>query len=131
MVAWFAGLFYIFRLFVYHLENWDEPKAYKVFETMERKLLNIIMLPAAILTTFFGLWMLMLNPYLLTLPWMHAKLTFILVLYGYHIYSHYVHTQLKNRNAVLTSKACRVINEVPTLVLIAVCVLVLVKPVFS
>ncbi len=128
MVAWFAGLFYIFRLFVYHVENWDKADAVQVLSTMQRKLLNIIMAPAFVLTWVFGLMMLMMNPALIKMPWMHMKLTLVFLLMAYHAYSYIVYLKFQKRQKVLTSKACRMINEVPTIILILVVILAVVKP---
>lgn len=131
VVSWFAGLFYIFRLFVYHVENWNEPKVCKTFITMEYRLLTYIMLPASILTLTFGVWMLVLNPLLLQQIWIHIKLTFVFFLGCYHLYSYYVFTQFRKGHLLLTSKSCRIINEVPTLILIVVCILAYTKPLFK
>lgn len=128
VVSWFAGLFYIFRLFVYHVENWDKADVCRVLETMERKLLKFIMAPAMVLTIVFGVWMLMLNPILFKQGWMHIKLCMVVFLVIYHFYSYYVHTQLKNKNKILTSKWCRIINEVPTVALIVICLMVFLRP---
>ena len=85
VVSWFAGLFYMVRLFIYHTETKDKSEEearilgdqYKI---MERKLWYIITTPAMVLTVLFGTWMLFLNPYLLSQPWMHIKLTFNVLL---------------------------------------------------
>lgn len=130
IVAWFAGLFYIFRLFVYHVENWEEKKVCEIFSVMERKLLNYIMTPALVVSLCFGLAMLVQNNQLLKTPWMHIKLTLVFLLMVYHAYSYYVFFKFKNRQKILSSKACRIINEVPTLILIAVCILAFLKPIF-
>lgn len=127
VVSWFAGLFYIFRLYVYHIENWQSLEIHALLSTMERKLLNFITTPAMILSLGFGLYMLTINPALLQMPWMHIKLTFVVVLLGYHGYSYFVYSMLKRRQKILTSKACRMINEVPTVVLVVVGILVFLK----
>lgn len=130
VVSWFAGLFYIFRLYVYHVENWNSLDIKKVFLVMERKLLSYIMLPAALGTIALGTLMLIENPILLKKPWMHIKLTLVLVLLMYHGFSVYVFKQFSKDNKMLTSKQCRLINEVPTLILILVCILAFLKPSF-
>lgn len=129
VVSWFAGLFYIFRLFVYHIENWEKEDVTKVFLVMERKLLNYIMTPALLLTLYFGVMMLIENPVLLKAGWMHIKLCMVLFLFVYHGYSYYVHSQLKRQNKILTSKWCRIINEVPTIALIVISLMVFLRPI--
>lgn len=131
VVSWFAGLFYIFRLFVYHVENWNELKVHSLFCKMEGRLLRYIMFPASALSLFFGTWMLILNPTLLSQVWIHLKLTLVLFLISYHAYSYYIHRQLAQRKLVISSKACRLINEIPTVVLIVVCILAFTKPLLT
>lgn len=131
VVCWFAGLFYIFRLFVYHVENWDKNDVVRVMKTMEGRLLNMIMTPAMILTIIFGVWLIVLNPMLIKQPWMHIKLTIILFLIVYHLYSYHVYFCFLKNKKILTSKACRIINEVPTIILISVCILAFLKPTFQ
>jgi putative membrane protein len=93
MVSWFAGLFYMVRLFIYFREATDkaEPEKeilQKQFVIMMQRLWWIITTPAMVLTVVFGVWMLALNPtYLLQAPWMHLKLCFVLLLLIYHFYS--------------------------------------------
>lgn len=128
VVSWFAGLFYIFRLFVYHIENWEFAEIRKVFEVMERRLLSYIMLPAAILVVFFGLLMIIENSTLLLQSWMQVKLTAVSVLFIYHGYAYYVYRQLANGRRVLSSRQCRIINEIPTLILILIMILVFLRP---
>ena len=89
VVTWFAGLFYIIRLFIYHVEaeNKLEP-AKSILQTqyklMSKRLWYIITWPSAILASVFAFWMLYESPYYLTEPWMHVKLAFVLALYFYH-----------------------------------------------
>src|SRR5690606_32295663 len=92
MVSWFAGLFYIVRLFIYHTEAQEKSEQEKnilsaQFKIMEKKLWWIITTPAMILTVVFGTLMLIENPALLKMPWMHLKLTFIVLLLVYHFKS--------------------------------------------
>lgn len=127
MVAWFAGLFYIFRLFVYHIEATEE-SVKKTLETMEHKLLRIIMNPAMISTLIFGISMIVYNPALMKQGWLHAKLLLVFGLMGYHMYSAKVRKQLAAESCQLTSKQARLINEVPTLILFLVVGLAVIKP---
>lgn len=127
MVAWFAGLFYIFRLFVYHVKNKDNPQIAKVFETMERKLLYMIMHPAMFLTIFFGVEMLIKNPEILKASWFHIKLLLVLLLIGYQLFSGHVTKRFAKGDFFISQKICRLINEVPTILLIGIVLLVVLK----
>lgn len=128
MVAWFAGLFYIFRLFVYHVKHKDEPSTVAALSTMEYKLLKVIMMPAMLATLAFGSGMLVLNTGLLRSGWMHVKLLSVFGLMGYHFYAIRVHKQMAQGTYPLTERACRFINEVPTLFLLAIVFLAVIKP---
>jgi putative membrane protein len=128
VITWFAGLFYIFRLFVYHTEQRNNPAVCSVFVVMERKLYKIIMAPAATLTTLMGLGMLWQNPSILYQRWIWLKLAFVVVLFGYHVYSGYVMKRFYRGDFFLSSRQCRMINEVPSVVLLVVVPLVIFKP---
>jgi len=128
VVCWFAGLFYLPRLFVYHAMSEDEPSRER-FKIMERKLYRGIMLPSMIATLVFGIWMVILNPGLFgTGGWLHAKLALVLVLVGYH---HVCGAQLKRfaRDKNIRGHVFyRWFNEVPVLFLLAIVILVVVRP---
>jgi putative membrane protein len=128
MVAWFAGLFYLPRLFVYHTEATDHISLQR-FKVMEMRLYYAITWPAAIFTTVLGLSLLTFNPeYYLKAGWMHAKLALIVLLWVYHLScGHYVKEFAgdKNKNS---SRFYRIYNEAPTLLLIAIVMIVVVKP---
>ena len=128
MVAWFAGLFYIFRLFVYHAKFKSEPKLAEAYSLMEKKLLYIIMHPAMLLTLVFGVWMIIQNPTLLKAGWLHAKFFGILLLIGYQIFAGITHKKFSRGNFFLSEKTCRIINEIPTLLLIGIVLLAVLKP---
>jgi len=130
MVAWFAGLFYIFRLFVYHAKFQKEAELCKAYSLMERKLLYAIMHPAMLLTFLFGFGMLWLNPVLLQQKWFHVKLGLVALLLGYQIFAGITHKRFKRGNFFLSETSCRIINEVPTLILIGAVLLVIFKPSF-
>jgi putative membrane protein len=132
MVTWFAGLFYIVRLFVYHRESADmESPARELFhdqyKIMERRLMNAITLPSAVLTLLFGTWMLILNPSLLHQGYFHVKLTFLVLLYAYQVYLVIIQRRFQNTAMVLNSTKLRIWNEVPTVILIAVVFLIILK----
>lgn len=124
MVAWFAGLFYLPRLFVYHAGGADDT----LFKTMERRLYYGITWPAALVTTFAGIWMLMMMPAYLKAGWMHAKLGMVVLLWGYHLLcGHYRRRFADNKNRH-GAGFYRVFNEVPTLLLVGMVVMVIVRP---
>ncbi len=128
MVAWFAGLFYLPRLFVYHANTEDEISL-KRFTIMERRLYYGIMWPAAVFTTFFGLAMVFqAKQYYLDQHWFHWKMAMVLFLWVYHGYcGHYLRLFAAQKNKH-TSRFYRVFNEMPTIVLIGVVLLVVLKP---
>lgn len=126
VVAWFAGLFYLPRLLAYHVNTRDEA-GHERFCMMERRLYG--MTTVGMLGTWvFGLWMLMLAPGYMQMGWLHAKLTLVLLLSGYH---GWLKTRLRafaqGRNTH-SARFYRAMNEVPTLVLLGVLILVMVKP---
>ena len=127
LVCWFAGLFYLPRLFVYHAQSEDTISKER-FSVMERKLYRGIMTPAMIATFVFGIWLIALSPGWMSQGWMHAKLTLVILLTGYH---HVCGAQMK-RFARGENKRSHVyyrwFNEIPVLILLAVVILVVVKP---
>jgi protoporphyrinogen IX oxidase len=128
MVCWFAGLFYLPRLFVYHT-NAKDSISIERFKIMERRLYYCITTPAALLTTFFGLWLLSLDySYYATLNWMHLKLLLVAILWAYHIACGYYTYQFKQDNNRKHEKFFRFFNEIPTILLIAIVILVIVQP---
>jgi len=125
MVTWFAGLFYLPRLFVYHAMSSDATSIER-FKVMERKLYYGIMAPGAVLTLVFGLWLWL--GYGITGGWLMAKLLLVVVLIAYHFYCGKLlkdFRQDRNRHGHIYF---RWLNEFPVLVLFAVVVLVVVKP---
>jgi putative membrane protein len=128
MVSWFAGLFYLPRLFVYHATAEDEISLQR-FKIMERRLYKGIMWPAAILTTLLGLWMVMTVPsYYLHQAWFHWKMLLVLGLWIYHGYcGYFVKLFAKGENR-FSSGFFRFFNEIPTVILVIVVLLVVVKP---
>lgn len=128
MITWFAGLFYIFRLFVYHVEQKDKPEVVAVLETMQRRLYYAITWPSLALVIFFGVILLFKNPTLLKMGWIQIKLFFILFLLAYHFYAGHIRKCFVQKNFKLSSKQCRLINEVPTLILLIVVPLAIMKP---
>jgi len=126
MVAWFAGLFYMFRLFVYHAENQGKPEVTAVLKVMARRLYKIITVPAMVLTFVFGFAMVALNTALFSQGWFHVKLTLVILLAGYTGFVGATRRKFAADNISLSPRACRIWNEVPTLFLIAVIFLMVV-----
>ncbi len=129
VISWMAGLLYLPRIFVYHVENYEKKETTDIFEIMERKLYNYIMRPAMLLSWIFGIILIYLNGFdVLTNLWMQIKLALVILLTGYHEYLGKCLLNLKNRTNTKTSKFYRYINEVPTLLLILIVFVVIIKP---
>ncbi len=128
VVAWFAGLFYLPRLYVYHTEASDQIGIER-FKIMEHKLFYFIMTPAGILATVFGFitmayhWSVYLDQ-----AWMHIKLALVLLLWIYHVYCGKLLINFKNNHNTHSSKFYRWFNEIPTVLLILIVIMVIVKP---
>lgn len=120
MVTWFAGLFYMFRLFVYHTENKEKTDVTDVLKVMERKLYYYITTPGMVATVIFGLILLMATSYNMSQKWFMLKFAQILCLIAYHFYVGYTLKRFQKDDVFLTSKQCRIRNEVPTLFLIGI-----------
>lgn len=132
MVSWMAGLFYIVRLFIYHTEANEKSEPERLilqrqFQIMESKLWNIITVPAMALTVLAGITMLYLNPGLLSVGWMHVKLTFVFGLLLYHFRCQSIIKQLKNGVFKMTSTQLRFWNELATIFLVAIVFTVILK----
>lgn len=128
MVAWFAGLFYMFRLFVYHVENKDKPDLIKIFTIMEYRLYRYITFPAMIFTVLMGICLLVIQKHWLHFGWIHVKIFLLFGLIGYTIYIDWVRKKFAKGEIYLTSRQCRIRNEYPTLFLIAIVLLAVLKP---
>ncbi|MDP2226156.1 MAG: protoporphyrinogen oxidase HemJ [Moraxellaceae bacterium] len=128
VVCWFAGLFYLPRLFVYHAATEDTPGRER-FKIMERKLYRGIMWPSLVLTVVLGGWMLGLNwDYYRTQGWMHAKLALVVLLVIYHLLcGRYLQAFAADRNTK-THVFFRIFNELPVFALVAIVILVIVRP---
>jgi putative membrane protein len=125
MVTWFAGLFYLPRLFVYHAMSTDKPGIER-FKIMERKLFFGIMTPGALFTIVFGVWLWL--GYGFSGGWLHAKLALVAVLVAYHFYCGMLLTGFKHDRNRHGHVFYRWLNEFPVGILFAVVILVVVKP---
>ena len=136
VITWFAGLFYIPRLFIYHIEASEKPSPEKEIlekqlKLMTKRLWFIITWPSAILATLFAIWLLILLPNWLEQPWMHVKLGFVILLFAYHLKSHQIYKQLQNDSIKWTSNQMRIWNEGATIILFAVIFLVMLRDTFN
>lgn len=128
MVTWFSGLFYLPRLFVYHAMADDETSINR-FKIMERKLYYGIATPGALFTVLFGIWVLSYNmPGYMSNMWMHLKLGLVALLLGYHVYLGVLLKSFKQDRNKHGHVFYRILNEVPVLFLVAIVILVIVKP---
>jgi putative membrane protein len=132
VITWFAGLFYIPRLFVYQIEAFHKPSPEKEIlgkqlKLMSKRLWFIITWPSAILATLFAVWLMILMPAWFQQGWMHVKLAFVLLLFIYHYKTHIYYKQLQNDEVKITSSFMRIWNEGATFILFAVVFLVILK----
>lgn len=132
VVTWFAGLFYIVRLFVYHAEAKQKPQPeqdilIKQYQLMQYRLWYIITWPSAILASIFAFWMLYYNYGLIYADYFQVKLFFVFLLYLYHLKCHQIFKQLQNNEVKHSSSFFRIWNEGATIILFAVVFLIIVK----
>jgi len=129
MVSWMAVLFYLPRLFVYHAENKDNKEFVKVVKIMEKRLFYAIGIPAFVITLITGLSMIFMNPELFKSGgWLHAKLTLVAVLIAYFFHNEYVRRKFERDECEKSGKFFRIYNEIPTILLILIVILVIVRP---
>ncbi|WP_158775171.1 protoporphyrinogen oxidase HemJ [Cobetia sp. L2A1] len=130
VVTWFAALFYLPRLFVYHVEARDagDQQAISYFKTMERKLYRGIMMPSMVVTLALGIWLLTIVPAYMSMGWMHLKLLMVVLLVGYHHACGLYLKRLAADSCNKTSRYFRIFNEVPVLMLVVIVICVIVKP---
>ena len=136
VITWFAGLFYIPRLFIYQIEALVKPENEKKvllpqLQLMTRRLWFIITWPSAILATFFAIWLLYLVPDWLHEGWMHIKLFFVFLLFLYHFRCHIIVKQLEKGTFKWSSNQMRMWNEGSTIILFSVVFLVILKNTFN
>ena len=129
VISWMAGLLYLPRIFVYHVENNEKKETTDIFEIMELRLYNYIMRPAMLLSWIFGIILIYLNGLdVLSNLWMQINLILVIILTGYHEYLGKCLNSLKNKKNTKTAKFYRYINEVPTVLLILIVFVVIIKP---
>ena len=131
VMSWMAGLLYLPRLFVYHAETSIGSVRAETFKVMERRLLKAIMTPAMIASFAFGIWMLALAPGLLYEPWMHVKILCVLLMAGCHGAFSKMRRRLENNEQPKIPRAYKIWNEVPTVLMIIIVFMAIVKPAFA
>jgi len=130
VISWMAGLLYLPRIFVYHVENLNNQNSSSIFKTMERKLFFYIMMPAMILSWIFGLILILIigTDVFFTL-WVKLKLLFVILLTIYHFYLSKLLKDFNLNRNTKSSKFFRILNEVPTILLILIVFIVIFKPI--
>ena len=130
VISWMAGLLYLPRIFVYHVENNEKKQATDIFEIMEKKLYFYIMRPAMILTWLFGIILIYINGVeILSQTWIQIKVILVILLSVFHEYLGRCLYSLKNNTNTRSTKYFRTINEIPTITLIIVIFIVIFKPI--
>ena len=130
VISWMSGLLYLPRIFVYHVENIEKKHATETFEVMERRLYFYIMRPAMIFTWIFGLILIYLNGIeIFSQLWMQLKIVLVILLSVYNDYLGKCLLSLKNNSNTKSAKFFRIINEIPTVMLILIVFMVIFKPI--
>ncbi|MGF1489199.1 MAG: protoporphyrinogen oxidase HemJ [Prochloraceae cyanobacterium] len=132
IVVWFAGLFYLVRLFVYHAEAREQPSPAREilenqYELMEKRLYNIITTPGMIVTVVMAIGLIYTEPEILKSGWLHAKLALVLLLIGYHHYCGRIMKRLAKGECQWSGQQFRALNEAPTVLLVAIVLLAVFK----
>ncbi len=129
IISWMAGILYLFRLFVYHV-GWGlkSDDNHQMLSIMERRLLFYITHPAMGLSWLAGLGMILVDPLLMKQGWLHTKLLLVVFLTVVTIWAGRIHKQLKNKESKYSSKTLRLLNELPTLLMVVIVGLVIFKP---
>ncbi len=130
VISWMAGLLYLPRIFVYHVENSEKKETIEIFEVMEKRLYFYIMRPAMILSWLFGIILIYINGIeIFSQIWMHIKLGLVVLLTIYHEYLGICLKSLKLKTNTKSAKFFRIINELPTILLIFIIFIVIFKPI--
>ncbi|MCY7391816.1 MAG: protoporphyrinogen oxidase HemJ [Leptolyngbyaceae cyanobacterium CAN_BIN12] len=132
IVCWFAGMFYLPRLFVYHAEAYEQPEPARSiltnqYQVMEKRLYSIIMTPAMLLTIAMAIGLVTTEPEVMKEPWMQIKLGFVLLLVGYHHYCKRIMKKLAANECKMTGQQFRWFNEIPTVFFVIIVMLAVFK----
>jgi putative membrane protein len=128
VISWMVGLLYLPRLFVYHNESMQKSDLDKTFLIMEYRLYHYIMNPALILTSLFGLYLLNQSQYLLSENYFLLKSILVFLLILFHVYLYFLYKDFKKGYRIKTTKFYRIINEIPTVLMVIVIFLIFLKP---
>ncbi len=128
VISWMVGLFYLPRLFVYHCEVKKGTKEDFLFQTMERRLLRIIMNPSMILSLVLGLWLAYIYGFKNLGIWFHIKMTCVVILMGFHHFLGKIRKDFERGQNKHTAKFYKIVNEIPTILMVITVILVIVKP---
>ena len=129
VISWMVGLLYLPRIFVYHAENNTEKNTSEIFKIMERRLMFYIMTPAMILSWFFGIFLILINETSTSLSlWIQAKLFLVVILTVYHLFLGYHLKKFALDKNTKSAKFFRIINEIPTVLLILIIFVIIYKP---
>ena len=130
VISWMAGLLYLPRIFVYHVENYQKKETTEIFETMERKLYFYIMRPAMLISWLFGILLIyQIGFESLSQLWLQLKIFFVIILTVYHEYLGKCLTSLRDGSNSKSSSFFRIINEIPTILLLLIVFIVIFKPI--
>ena len=129
IVSWMAGLLYLPRIFVYHVENFEKKQTTEIFEAMEKRLYFYIMRPAMVLSWVFGIILILIVGFeTFSFLWLQIKLALVVLLTAYHEYLGKCMRLLKSGKNEKSSKFYRIINEIPIILLILIVFIVIFKP---
>lgn len=128
LIAWMVSLLYLPRLFVYHCSISKSNSSYDLFLLMEKRLINIIAIPAMVLTAFFGIMLLNIQKELLYENYFQIKFLFVLILIVYQVYLIFIYLGFKKKINKKSAKFYKFINEIPTILMIIIILLVVLKP---
>ena len=130
VISWMAGLLYLPRIFVYHVENYQKKETTEIFETMERKLYFYIMRPAMLISWLFGILLIyQIGFESFSQLWLQLKIFFVIILTVYHEYLGKCLTSLRDGSNSKSSRFFRIINEIPTILLLLIVFIVIFKPI--
>jgi putative membrane protein len=130
VISWMAGMLYLPRLYVYHVTAKAGSELSETLKIMERRLLRFIINPAMVASFIFGIWMLMLNPDLLHQPFMHVKLALVVLMLGVHVMLARYRRDFANDRNRRSAKFYRFLNEAPTVLMIGIILMIIVRPHF-
>lgn len=128
--AWMAGMFYLPRLFVYHVDAKIGSELSETLKIMERRLLRVIINPSMIASYLFGIWLIAMNPEILHEKWLHLKFSFVLAMTLVHALLARARRKFAMDKNTHSARYFRILNEVPTLLLIGIVIMVIIRPEF-